>query len=127
MRKIKFRIWHKETKKMYNVVKLTYDFLYNDRPYLYAKSYCKDGAIATFESKTLMQYTGLLDIQGKEIYEGDIVSYDHEYNGREGAIDEVVWDEHGILLDDLLYLNGAKNIKVIGNIYENPDLIEDEN
>jgi len=80
---------------------------------------------------TVGQYTGLKDKDGKEIYEGDIVR---------GHLETVTWEVvedvyHGAgltlkMIGGRLYppLNAdtAKNLKVIGNIYDNPELMEEQ-
>ena len=88
----------------------------------------------------LMQCTGLKEINGKLIYEGDIVSvkveiqdffgedeyYSENYKGEiifekgEIAIDVIDTTKHPISL----YYH-AKDCEIIGNIYENPELLED--
>ncbi|GAH04127.1 unnamed protein product, partial [marine sediment metagenome] len=88
----------------------------------------------------LMQYTGLKDCKGKEIYEGDIVEY---YFYKETAI--VKWSDHfsrlhlhfigeyrehlknkhGIYIFDWTY--PKMELKIIGNIYENPELLKNIN
>ena len=77
----------------------------------------------------LMQYTGLTDRNDKEIYEGDVCELD---NGRKDvmAFDEgtFTFGEQGNPLIDLVvqddkYMNTRERLTVIGNIYENPELL----
>ncbi|MGU8572136.1 YopX family protein [Clostridium perfringens] len=83
----------------------------------------------------IMRYTGLKDKNGKEIYEGDIVSFynDEEYRFKStNAL--VIYDsaafmlEHKKLGKEYLGEMDIENmcIKIIGNIYENPELLERE-
>ena len=79
---------------------------------------------------TLMQYTGLKDKNGVEIYEGDIIQYYTFYYGNKKERKEVVeWiddmqdDSFGEPLS-MGYRFYGSEIEVIGNIYENPQLLE---
>lgn len=76
-----------------------------------------------------MQFTGLLDKNGKEIYEGDILSVPVQ----NGAKYEIVFNEGGFTVKNIdskgstpasnEYLKVyAKQEEIIGNIYENPEL-----
>lgn len=81
----------------------------------------------------LMQYTEIKDVTGKEIYEGDIVEfYNDEYYVLHPGIAKVIFDLGAFQLESKKY--GADylgnmdiddmDIRVIGNIYANPELLE---
>jgi uncharacterized phage protein (TIGR01671 family) len=117
-REIKFRAWDEERKEMFYPTQLIpVSYKRNQSTCLTCQRYTGDGF------STLMQYTGLKDKNGKEIYEGDII----EYPQRQVRDDNVIrwhgsgfWMEHA---DD-----GSKflpsSMEVIGNIYENPELLQ---
>ena len=80
----------------------------------------------------IMQFTGLKDKNGKEVYEGDIVSYYQPFAKRTDT-HIVKWDDRWACFG--LFENGnewckendwmkIKDIEVIGNIYENPELLK---
>jgi len=135
MRTIKFRAWDKKNKLMYEV----YEF-HNAIPY---KSSCvlgqrkeedKEGKTIyptsptmTLEECEIMQYTGLKDKNGKEIYEGDIVEYtDISGSGQERVFPprEVRWDKE-MCEFTVSETEEDATYEVIGNIYENKDLLND--
>ena len=72
-----------------------------------------------------MQYTGLKDKNGKEIYEGDVVRYFE--NSAEGEVGVIEYYRHGFVI---CFKNGRYEdnwfedaVEVIGNIYENQELL----
>lgn len=125
-REIKFRAWDKETKSMIKEVwEIGLKSNYN-QPWLIGD----DKRTDNFE---LMQYTGLKDKDGKEIYEGDVVRIwadPKDYNGYKGHnyIGVVEWDEFilGFILSDGHGLNDFEFIEIVGNIYKNPELLNKE-
>lgn len=116
MREIKFRAWDKENKKM--VPWDTCMFADTSPVTCYGDEFPTDD-----EYFFLMQYTGLKDEKGKEIYEGDIV-WRRTTHSQPKLV--VKWGEIGWnpFEDDLCGLGSVAYYEVIGNIHENPELLE---
>ena len=86
-----------------------------------------DGKLTMIQDYPLMQFTGLKDKNDKEIYEGDILKCDDD------KLRQITWYELGAgwrvgINDKDTYFNGlgvyANTFQVLGNIYENPELLE---
>jgi hypothetical protein len=110
MREIKFRVWDIDGKVIYKTIIDLYscwdEFNGFDRNH-----------------QVVMQYTGLKDKNGKEIYEGDI------FRDSKGKNQLVRWDLYfwkwGVYNDIETDGRDAFSIEIIGNIYENPELIQE--
>ena len=79
------------------------------------------------EIKAIMQYTGLKDKNGKEIYEGDVVKCHDHPTGIYDGVGEVIFNCGYYSVKALLpplHDYGTAWTEVIGNIYENPELLE---
>jgi uncharacterized phage protein (TIGR01671 family) len=138
MREIKFRAW--EGTGMINVCDLAF----------YEDAYkINDDIRSHYEQWPLMQFTGLKDSKGKDIYEGDICSMDC-LTAKEGTVIDNDVDEeptflvppsNDYMLGEVKFKNGMfglffhsdeegeymaeldSDIEIIGNVYENPELI----
>ena len=123
-REIKFRAWDKENKKMkYNITGIEYGNGAGNINGIFI-----DGDIYEIEKIELMQYTGLHDKNGKEIYEGDIV----EYRDSRGQHTEKVIFEKGCFYAGMHWgsstrvapkLINPRITEVIGNEFDNPELL----
>lgn len=88
-----------------------------------------------FDPKTVCQYTGFRDVNGKKIFEGDIVGYIDMYSTENGysemdCVGEVGWSEE----EACFYVTNRLSAEswevlgecaIIGNIFDNPELLED--
>lgn len=115
MREIKFRAWNKTLQKMVD---------------LNGSIQTGHGLNSLFIDDDLdfMQYTGLKDKNDKEIYEGDIVNW-----GANDAIEigfgwgddaEAYGESFGVLIGASVFCGAHKDCEVVGNIYENPELLK---
>lgn len=114
MREIKFRFWDNDEKKIYLQEQLSDSELLGT---LYATEIIQGKG-----NLEIMQYTGLKDKNGKEIYEGDICLLDGSKNPK-----EMKYHMGGFYLDNIYGGVEAYRMKVIGNIYEDPELLNQEN
>lgn len=138
MRELKFRAWDKKSKKIRIVESIGFGELsYYNEGYpvtnMIGRDCIHDKDIIIHRDSyqhELMQYTGLKDKNGKEIYEGDICKY---VCGKSEWIAEVVF-HYGMFtfpikekpLGRYVYIHNVleRELEVIGNIYENPELLE---
>jgi hypothetical protein len=75
--------------------------------------------------KEIMQYTGLYDKNGKEIYEGDVVEFKYA-NMKKLKRAEIQWGTGGFwVVGWYNKLSDYKAFEIIGNIYENPELLKE--
>ena len=122
MRDIKFRVWDNERNAMFNSKSVDIDFFegkieITSDTIRYDEVYTDE--IKDFE---LMQYVGCKDKNNKEIYEGDIVKTKEH-------IGQIIYSKGMFFIDVkgdfyLPIYNVSEFIEVIGNIYENPDLLD---
>ena len=76
------------------------------------------------DKQTVGQFTGLYDKNGQEVYEGDIVRYFKDELGIVKFVAGSFIIDGNTCYESFLELGGK--IAIVGNIYENPDLLEEE-
>ena len=125
MREYKFRVWDTENKEMLKVQELDFeDTFYGGRLSIRTDQY---NDYFDIEDMILMQYTGLKDKNRKEIYEGDIVKsyyYIPNEDGTEGEryiIKTIKYDEVRCKYN----IDMFENLEIIGNKWDNPELLEE--
>lgn len=120
MREIKLRAWLIEEKKLEDVDILHFDSeLISVADPTYGKYFLPDEYV-------LEQYTGLKDAENVDIYEGDVLE---TYNGSrvyvsfEEGLFIIYFSNTAVSLVDYL-IDGVISAKVIGNVHQNPELLE---
>ena len=122
--RFKFRVWDKIKKRFYNGTNLNlndYEEVYSDPAGIFFTGL---HFLQKDENQYIIQqYTGLNDKNGKEVYEGDIIRGMFDF-GPAGFKEEIIpinWDnESGYQLEYC----AITTIEVIGNIFENPELLK---
>jgi uncharacterized phage protein (TIGR01671 family) len=119
-REIKFRAWNQDNQEFqYFIFSTGGHWSHNIEAY------------STNAIKEWQQYTGLKDKNGKEIYEGDRVTYTNPHS-KTSFSHEVRWDEpwaaFGLFEKNSKWCKESDwakivDVEVIGNIYENPELL----
>ncbi len=133
MREIKFRAWDRGSKRMLFPLEITF-LNYGVKPsdgWVVARGEnwkfdtTEDG---NDEDIIIMQYTGLKDKNENEIYEGDIVKVTLSDDGdKQEWMEAQVFFENGAfkLVNESFSVSVDSVCEVIGNIYENPELLKD--
>nr|DAR68562.1 MAG TPA: YopX protein [Caudoviricetes sp.] len=129
----KFRAWMKSLKWMCDVTNISFDSKFVD--------ICQQGDTerytemsVEFDEVKLMQSTGLVDKNGKEIFEGDVVQFEDCSEASDflyintGIIEWCqggfhVTNRDSVLMEDLLD-GDSLDVTIIGNIYENKELLD---
>lgn len=132
MREIKFRVWDKDNSQMYYQIEDFKDLALINGQFKPVLNNLINNSFNWYRRNyELMQYTGLKDKNGTEIYEGDIV-----FGEESKIICEVIYTEGAMFMlrwNDTKWGNneyhhyglGAFTLEVIGNIYENPELLKE--
>ena len=135
---IEIRIWDAEEKKMYYSFEKYFGVMKSGT----VKYFIEEGRL--FVGKTLFNgdwtepkillFTGFYDVKGKKIYEGDIVKYRLRKTDKNYRTGKIIWQSFrgSFAIEDSPYANSdlfhyvrnGNTVKVIGNIYKNPELLK---
>ena len=110
MRRLKFRAWDKYEKKYYY-----FSIFDNSSKHVY---HSKENGGA---QRKIYQHTGLQDKNGKDIYEGDILEHNwdwDDYDKDYSKLFEVTWDESNAGFEETDLYTSSATCKIIGNIHE---------
>ncbi|MBW0222317.1 YopX family protein [Lentilactobacillus otakiensis] len=141
-RQIKFRAWDSDQKRMLKVYRISFDGpIEGAQAHCYLDDRGAEGSKKCFydgDGLTLEQFTGLKDKNGKEIYEGDILAWHSNIYRKHDWVGLVLYRGAGFAVQesdksysspewlDCACRKDANIIEVIGNIHENPELLEAE-
>lgn len=123
MNEIKARVWDKEMKQMIYQGDDDYDFILTENG---LEVFDKNMNIKIDCEKML--FTGLTDVNGLDIYGGDILSgtiFDEYSHKNEKILGEVYYANDGTWVCDYYLLGYLDTFEVSGNVYENKDLLKE--
>ena len=126
MKELKIKAWLKKEKKMVSIIGIDFNYeyiRYTEDDNLFNENY----KTAEFKNIELLQFTGLKDNGGQELYEADVIKFNDGIDDIYGLISYD--DEDGTyrvsyenITEHLSDLEG--DFEIVGNIFENPDLHE---
>lgn len=123
MREIKFRAWDLCEKKMLSPNQYWLEFYYDNPPIMF-DNISENGQLPPRRTIELMQYIGLKDKNGKEVFESDIIKWPA------GLIEVVEWQQFyggnfiGPGWQPFCEMEFPSDFEVIGNFYETPELLK---
>ena len=127
-REIKFKFWNKIARRFQPASKYAVDGEGKLVSYDYEMMAFDDPVEFSNTCIVAQQYTGLKDKNGIEIYEGDIVKATSDQYENENFVGKVIFDEGCFLTwinkNDIRGIWGEDDIEIIGNIFENSELLE---
>lgn len=141
MREIKYRAYIKTLDMILDVYRINFDVKTIELRVGEDEYFHNDLMEYDFSEIQLMQSTGLVDKKEVEIYEGDIIRYTFDSpeqtyateNGLKIRTGQIFWSEwrssfavgkRNLNTDVFRYVRNGNRVEVIGNIYENPELLK---